>query len=153
MPFSGPSPITSGTQNVTAAVLGVSSASSGSPDTIPQTPYSLTLTLLDKTSGQQVPVTFQGQLGGSLWSGGGFLSNVLTSPTSQTVTVGSNVYQVTFESFGAPQAVGSNTETLFTYQVAPPQQVPEPSTLVLGLLCVPGVLVTARGRLRSVLAF
>ena len=143
---------------VAASLSAVSSASPGTPSTIANAGYSLTLTITDKASGKQGSLTFTGVFNGTLSSAGVNISNAFASPLSRSVTLGSDSYVVTVGPFvppgppGAPVygSIGASVVASLgsgTGGTTGGPQAPEPSSLLLaGLGLVGAAGARWRGR-------
>jgi hypothetical protein len=114
-----------------------SSASSAKPDQLVKNgAYSLTLTLKDIASGQVGMLTFTGKLTGTFSIDSADVSNAFTGPTTQSITLGGNVYTVTIGPYAPPgPPTSSNAGSIAAHvdvsSVVHVQDVPEPSGLVL----------------------
>jgi len=110
-----------------------------------QANYSLSLDLRDIASGASGTLTFQGQLGGSFDGGTMGITNAFLGSTTQSLTLGKNVYTVTIGPFVPPPGWGDPP-----YSQEPPGSIsasisvqpvtsatPEPSSLLLACLAVP----------------
>jgi hypothetical protein len=118
--------------------------------------YTLTLTLTDKTSGQVGTLSWNGKLSGSFSATSANITNLFTSPMTQTIDLGTNAYTVTLGSYLPPGPPGSkNSGAIGAHVVVsslapggnpgPSGFSPEPSTL---LLCSLGFAGCALARLR-----
>jgi hypothetical protein len=106
--------------------------------------YSLSLTLHDLASGASGSLTFQGNFSGTIVPGVVDLTNTYMGPTTQTLTLGRNLYTVTIGSFvspditGPPPFVGRPGSISASISVQPvTSSAPEPSSLVLACLGLP----------------
>jgi hypothetical protein len=80
-----------------------STAGSGSADVLSSNgAYSLTLSLHDAASGADGSVTFTGKLSGTFSLSSAALTNAFTGPTSQTLTLGSDVFTVSLGRYVPP---------------------------------------------------
>jgi hypothetical protein len=148
-----PGPTTSGiTSNfglVDLVNINASPASTGAVGLFggPSGNYSLSLTLHDSASGASGSLTFGGNFSGSIAQGNGVesISNQFTSPTTQTLKLGGNLYTVSNVSF-TPNSLGQPTITngtghIFAFSITAEKLgvAPEPSSLVLACLGLPSL--------------
>jgi hypothetical protein len=103
-------------------------------------PYSLTLNLMDEVSQAKGSLTFTGLLSGEITSSTAALTNVFTSDTSKSITLGGNLFAVTVGAFESPLApgpaklgkIGADVIVSGSGPVVPPvTEVPEPTGMVL----------------------
>jgi hypothetical protein len=134
-----------GSQNTVSARITLAQLYSAFFDRIPgqdnnatfgQVPYSLDVSLRDDTSGATGTLSFTGQFDGVLDKKSILLNNTFTGLTTQSLTLGANVYTVTVGPYNSPGAPGSTTpgsieaDVTVQPQGGPPAS-PEPSCLVL----------------------
>jgi len=132
-----PQPLEHDTSSYTTVVniqtflgTGVTSA------TFTNAPYSLDLTLTDKTSGISHVFTFTGLFTGTLTPLHTQIDNTFTSPAMQSYEVGQNFYTVTMGPYAWPDVpvatvVGAISAQISVGTSTMPNTVPEPGTLVL----------------------
>jgi hypothetical protein len=135
---------------VATNLLTVSDADSGNPAVFTNAGYSLSMFLLDTTSGNSTTLTFSGEFSGTLTSNSALISNAFLAPTTQTVTLGANVYTVTigpYLSAGPPTSENAGSIGA-SVSVERAQGVPEPSTMLLAALGGVGLVVWRRSRRR-----
>jgi hypothetical protein len=107
--------------------------------------YSLTLRLTDDASGETGTLTFDGVFNGTLSSSSADISTSFTSATSGTLVLGGHTYAVTIGDYSPPGppginnagSIGAHVEVTPGPEVPPPpptNDMPEPSTVVLGLI-------------------
>src|SRR5262249_21926566 len=101
---------TSGDTDVVATNLKVfSTAPPSAPDTFTNKPFTLTLFLLDSHSGKSGTVSFQGTLSGTISETNAKIKPpVYGSPTTQELTLGSNLYTISEPTFTPPGPPGSD---------------------------------------------
>lgn len=147
-----------------AASIFTTSSATDTPDVF-SSPYVITMSIKDNTSGQSRDFSFDGMLDGSLTATGSKVSAIFTGPLTVTQTLGSYLYSVSVEPETANLPMpGSLADALLNANVKimgipvvvvdPPgpgttvSETPEPTGLVLGLLGGP-ILYLARRRYRS----
>jgi hypothetical protein len=156
-----------GSSIVAARVAEWSIATAGSPDLASGLGYHFDLEVRDDLSGQTATMTFEGILNGSYWRTGSNLTTTFTGATTQTATLGGNLYTVALTGFDAPTGYGDELAGQITagVRVGPPVKdgpgggtgggggpvldptaTPEPTTLLLAALGLPalGALRLAR---------
>jgi hypothetical protein len=112
----------------------VSGADDDHPDHVTDKGYQLKLTLTDLASHAAGSLTFAGAFNGTFSKLTSDISNTFTGPTTQTLTLGRNLYTVTIDAYTPPAppnadnvgAIGAHAQVSVR-----PAQSPEPSTLVL----------------------
>lgn len=116
----------------------------------PSANYSLSLALHDDASGASGSLTFRGNLSGFInkpFPGSVDLKNTFLGPTSQTLTLGKNLYTVTIGPFVPPPPVGTppfgdGSPGSISASIAVQSSAnatPEPSSLVLACLGLPSL--------------
>jgi hypothetical protein len=132
-----------GNSDVVATNLRVfSTAPATAPDTLVNGGgYTLSLTLTDSASGAASTMTFTGKLSGTFSSANANIINTFTSPTTETVVLGGNTYNVTVGPYSPPgPPTASNAGSISAHVAVVPgdngggggiQDVPEPSTMLL----------------------
>jgi hypothetical protein len=122
---------------VATNIKTASTADPSNPATFTNKAYGLALTILDEASGKSGTLTFAGTFSGTLSNKSAIIMNNFTGPTTQSVTLGSHVYTVQIGPFappGPPTAnIAGSISALANVSV---HDVPEPSTLVLGGMCL-----------------
>jgi hypothetical protein len=140
-----PSAAATGNSDIVATNLRVfSSATPSTPDQlIKGGAYSLALTLTDVASGVSGTLTWTGKLTGTFSATSSNLSNAFTSPLTQVIQLGQNVYTVTIGQYSPPgPPTAGNAGSIGAHvNVAPAggtiqSNSPEPSTLVLAGLAL-----------------
>ncbi len=102
--------------------------------------------LADAASKATGSLTFSGFLSGTLTANSANIKNTFTSATSGQLTLGGNVYTVTLGTYSPPGPPGdANAGSLNAFVTVVPgngnghiSSTPEPSTLLLAGLAVPG---------------
>lgn len=146
-----------GSTDVIAAYLATHSETpAGIKAHFTDAPYSLRLFLRDDENGKSGYLVFTGLLNGTLWDHGAKITNKFTGQTTQSLTLGLDVFTVTVGPYVAPggpgkghegEIVATITEHFLEPLVPPllgsahplfgsarivvPQDAPEPSTLLL----------------------
>jgi hypothetical protein len=132
-----------------------SSAAVTTPDSINQGNYSLALTLTDGATGRTGSMTFTGYLSGTFSTSSSNLKNFFTGDTTQSMNLGNHKYTVTIGPYappGPPGAANAGSISAFVDVVRippddpgddgddddppPPNETPEPGTLLLTCLGV-----------------
>jgi hypothetical protein len=148
-----PGATAAGSSDIVATDLQtVSSADDDHPDRFTGKSYQLKLTLTDLASHAAGSLTFAGVLDGTISKLTSDISNTFTGPTTQTLTLGHNIYTVTIDAYTPPAPPNAdNLGAIGAHAVVSvrPAQSPEPSTLVLAGLAL---AVVAGLILRGVLA-
>lgn len=141
-----PSKSASGLSNtIVTNIRTFSTATSSNPDTFTHANYNFTLSLQDAATHATGSLSFSGFFSGTLTSNNANIKMNPTSPTSQQITLGGNVYTVTLGTYSPPGPPGaSNAGSLNALvSVAPSSgggtisSAPEPSSLLLVGLAVP----------------
>jgi hypothetical protein len=141
-----PSKAASGSSNtVVTNFRAFSTAPTSTPDTFTHANYTFTLHLQDTASNATGNVTFSGFFSGGLTTNNANIKLNPTSPMTQQVTLGSNVYTVTLGNYSPPGPPGAaNAGSLNAIITAAPSNgggtissSPEPSSLLLAGLAVP----------------
>jgi len=132
----------SGDSDVVATNLKVfSTAPPSSPDTYTNKAYTLTLFLLDTTSGQSGTLSFGGLLNGTASSLNSHIRNTFTGETTKELILGQTHFTVTIGPFtppGPPESSNKGAISAFAQvTVTNIQKTPEPSTLVLACIGLP----------------
>ncbi len=139
-----PSAAATGNSDIVATNLRVfSSALPSNPDMLVKGgAYSLALTLTDTASGMSGTLTWTGKLTGSFSATSSNLTNVFTSPITQTLLLGQNLYTVSIGQYSPPgPPTAGNAGSIGAHVNVAPQgtiqsSTPEPSTLVLAGLAL-----------------
>jgi hypothetical protein len=132
-----------GDSDIVATNLNVvSTAPPSNPDVYTNKPYTLTLFLLDTTSGQSGTLNFTGELHGTASSLNSQIRTTFTGQTTQELILGQSRFTVTIGPYtppGPPDSTNKGAISAFAQvTVSDIQKTPEPSTLVLaaiGLSC------------------
>jgi hypothetical protein len=142
---------------VLAGLTTTSTASPTNPATFTNRFWAVDLEITDYTSGDSYNFLFGGQLNGQLSNASSTFTNTFIGLTSESATIGNNVFTVTLTTFSPPgPPTASNTGSIGAY-VSVVQKAggtiqgdtaPEPSTLVLAGLGLAGFAV-ARWRRRQ----
>lgn len=140
-----PSKSASGLSNTVVTNLrAFSTAATANPDTFTHANYAFTLQLQDSATKANGTATFSGFFSGTMTANNANIKMNPTSPTSQQITLGANVYTVTLGTYSPPGPPGaSNAGSLNAIvSVAPSgggtiSSAPEPSSLLLIGLAVP----------------
>jgi hypothetical protein len=129
---------------IKATILNVfGSAPASAPDHYTNGKYSLVLHLTDAASNASGDLTWTGAFNGTANINLASISNTFTSPMTQQLTLGGNLYQVTIGPYVAPltatNVLGEIDATVSvgsapTNQPPPTSNTPEPTTLVLAVL-------------------
>jgi hypothetical protein len=130
-----------------------STATTSNPDTFTHADYSFTLHLQDSASNATADLKFTGFFGGTLAANSAGIKLNPTSPTTQQVTLGGNVYTVALGTYSPPGPPGdANAGSLnAVVSVAPAggggtisgSGTPEPGSLLLAGLALPWLGLTA----------
>ncbi|HXG08152.1 MAG TPA: PEP-CTERM sorting domain-containing protein [Gemmataceae bacterium] len=121
-----------------------STAPRATPNNFLDAAYTLTLRLTDDASGETGTLSFSGVFNGTLSSSSADISTTITSPLTQSLTLGGNEYIVTMDAYSPPGPPGINNAGSLSAHVEvrpaqdsgggeppPPNDTPEPSTVVL----------------------
>ena len=127
---------------------------SNNPDRFTSRPYTLSVTITDAASHKSGTADFSGALSGTLTFDSANITNVFNSPAVVKLLLGSNLYTVSLNSFTKPGQPGSESFGAIGAHVnvaangdPPVQNVPEPSTLLLGVSgCVSCFIARLRRR-------
>lgn len=131
---------TGASNTVVTDIRSVSNASIASPDTFNHANVSYTLDLTDSASNKSGALTFSGYFSGTITANNSNVQFILTSPTTQTLSLGGNTYSVSIGTFTPPGpsgAVNAGALNAFVTMTAGSggtgtiSSVPEPPTLVL----------------------
>ena len=133
-PFTGS--VNSG-PGILAATVGATGPGSGTA-VFSNQGYGLTMHLTDAASNTSADLKFGGAFSGTLGSTFA-LTNSFTSPTTQSVTLGGNLYNVTVGLYVPPQpgkagSIGANVTVNGSGQPPVVNNVPEPTSFVLASL-------------------
>ncbi len=121
---------------VATNIKTVSDADPANPATFTNKAYSLALTVHDDLSNQTGTITFSGAFSGTLSSKNAIIMNNFTGPQTQSLQLGNHMYTVQIGPFAPPGPPTANIAgSIAALANVTVQQVPEPSTLVLGGLC------------------
>ncbi len=144
--------VVGGSDIVAANLSTFSAALPGSPDTFTNTLYNLNIKVTDAASGLSGLINFSGKFNGTVTPTSANVTTTFDSPTTKSIHLGSNTYQVTLGPYTAPGAPGATTTgsigahvniTPDVGQPPPPpppaHDTPEPSSLVLTSLGLLGV--------------
>jgi len=139
---------TTGNSNtVITNIQAFSTAPSSNPATFTNVPVSFALQLTDTASNATDALTFSGSFSGALTANSSNVQLTFTSPTSATVTLGGNKYDVTVGTYtppGPPGAANSGSLNAFVTVTAVSggggiASVPEPAAMTLACLAFPFV--------------
>lgn len=129
-----------GAQSMTATRITVGDNFKGSSDSFTDQNYSLRLTLTDEASNESAELLFAGDISGTITPTGSSLTNDFHLPTSHTVTLGDNEYEVTIGPF-TPNGQEAEAGVIYaSVRVTPgedgnpnpnPNETPEPTSLTL----------------------
>jgi hypothetical protein len=112
-----------------------SNASPNTPDKFSDAAYKLTLTLVDDNSKQSGSVSFSGEFNGSLSSRSSNITNKPTSPVSQSIVLGGNLYTATIIAYAPPAPPNaSNAGSISARAIVTVNtqgEVPEPAGMLL----------------------
>jgi hypothetical protein len=140
-----------GNSDIVATNMRVFSAAPGNaPDMITNGAYKLVLNLTATDANNQPltgTMTFTGQLNGTLSKDNSNITNVFSSDVQQTLTLGGTTFTVSLTSYTPPGPPNQSNAGSISAHVTvsgqgtpPPQQLPEPSSILLsclgGLSCV-----------------
>jgi hypothetical protein len=137
-----------GSSDVVATNLFVKTPVTGSSDTFTHQNYSLNMVLIDTASGKSTTLLISGDLTGTITPNSSNIVNEFdASHTSYSFDLGNNHYTVNAGSYTPVPPAGSTTggaisvhvdATANNGQSPPPNDVPEPSTIVLSFLGLAG---------------
>ncbi len=138
-----PGPTTSGTNS--GSVVLTQLVASSDPDIGgdgnfggPSANYSLSLALRDDASGTSGALTFRGNLSGWTFQGGpAILTNTILGSTTQTLTLGQDLYTVTIGPFVNPSGAQDGSISASIAVQPAVNSAPEPSSLMLACLGLP----------------
>ncbi len=122
--------------NSTDGVLLATFAPFGSPSAkFTNSPFNITMTITDQTSGASKDIPLSGFFTGTLNTGGSDLDTKLNKPVAQTVTIGKNEYTVAFGLYTPPSPgkSGSIGANVIVVGSGPPI-VPEPASVLLATM-------------------
>jgi len=119
-------------------------------DTFTGQNYSLKLKLTDKASGKSEDFSFSGSLTGTIsfkdGAGSSNVDNTFNDPVTVTKVIGANEYTVTIGPYTPPPAPGGNPSAISAHVDVtpyngeePPNETPEPTSLVLAGLGIAGL--------------
>ncbi len=133
-----PGSSTTGDSFIVATNLKTASTSPATkPGTFTDQPYSLTLTIFDEASGKSEGLVFSGKFNGLVSSKSAIIMNEFTTPETQSVQVGSNLYTVKIGPFAPPgPPTATNSGSISALASVTVKEVPEPSTLALAGMCL-----------------
>jgi hypothetical protein len=134
-----------GTSDVVVTnIRGFSSAPRGTPDKFTHANVSFSLVLTDELSRASADLTFSGFFSGTISATSANVQFTPTAPLTQTVTLGGNVYTITFGSYAPPgPPTASNAGSLSAHVAVNESNgvngTPEPSTLLRSCLGLGGL--------------
>jgi hypothetical protein len=142
-----------GDSDIVATNLHVfSTAPDTNPDRFTAKAYTLTLQLVDTSSGASGTFVFTGQFDGTLTATSANIKNTFTGTLTQSLVLGGNLYTVTMGSYTSPGPPGeSNSGSISAHALVSVQPaafvLPEPSGFLLAGTAVPcvGLLLWRRG--------
>ena len=142
----------SGNSDIVGTNLFITTPFVGTSDTFTHQNYSLKMLLTDTASGQSTTLLFSGDLSGTVTGGANPNSNIVNAfdpaHTSYEFDLGNDHYKVAVNSYTPVPPIGSSTQGAIGIHVdvhanggqePPPNDVPEPSTLVLSFLGLTGL--------------
>jgi hypothetical protein len=140
-----------GNTDVVAANLSVFS---DAPDTAPakftDKPYTLTLTITDGDSNASNSLAFTGEFNGQVTSDSSNVSISFTGQNTQSLTLGQHLYTVTMDAYAPPGPPGStNVGSIGAHAIVAVQTLPEPSSILLAAMALPGAGLFWRRRRRK----
>jgi hypothetical protein len=140
---------TTGSTDVAGTNLAVHNALS---DTFTGKEYILAMAITDGAN--MGTLNFKGLMNGTITAGNPSLTNTFETPVTQTLTLGSDTFTVTANSFTSPNPFGASVKGAIGFHVdvnggstgtppppppPPPNPVPEPSTMLLSVLGLAGL--------------
>jgi hypothetical protein len=132
-----------------------STATSANPDKFTNAGYTLRLTLVDGTFGDQATLSFPGEFNGTLTATSSNITNTFLAQTTQTIVLGQTQFTVTIGFYTPPGPTGAqNTGSISATALVTASNVtvatlPEPGGLLLASLGTAGLgLATWRRRRR-----
>jgi hypothetical protein len=141
---------TGSSNTIVTNIHAVSTAPTGTPDTFNHAAISFAMQLTDSASKQSTTVTFSGYFSGTLTANSSNVMLTITSPKTDTVTLGGNTYTVALGSYTPPGpsgAVNAGSLNAFVSVTAGSSggghtsgsggTVPEPSSVLLAGLALP----------------
>lgn len=137
---------TGSSNTIVTNLHAVSTASVSSPDTFNQAPVSFALQLTDTASKASTTLTFSGYFSGTITGDSSNIQLTITSPKTESVTLGGNTYAVAIGNYTPPGpsgAVNAGSLNAFVTVTAGSggggviSSVPEPSTALLASLALP----------------
>jgi hypothetical protein len=128
-----------GTTDVVITNLKTESSSPRSnPDVYSNAPFSASMTIVDGLNGLHATVSFAGVFNGKISSGSSDVEFRLTSPRTETVVLGNDMYTITFNRYsppGPPSAVNTGSMSAHVKVTsAAAASAPEPSSALLACL-------------------
>jgi hypothetical protein len=138
---------TGSSNTVVTNIHSFSTASSTAPDTFKNAAITYTLQLEDNTSKTTGSVSFSGYYSGTITANSSNIQLTITSPTTESVTLGGNTYSVALGTYTPPGPPGaSNAGSLNAFVTVTAgsgggtiSSVPEPGSLMLAGLALPFV--------------
>ncbi|MCI0458246.1 MAG: hypothetical protein L0Z62_14875 [Gemmataceae bacterium] len=115
-----------GNSAIGAVVLTTFSSAAGTIDLFTDKAYNLTLELTDQLSGASGSLTFHGLFNGTLTATAANISNTFTGATTQTLTLGDNVYTVAIGPYSPPGPPGDGSSGAIGAHVSVSGQPTEP---------------------------
>jgi hypothetical protein len=114
-----------------------STAPRGFPDVYTNAPFTASLTIVDGVNGLSGSTSFSGVFNGKISSGSSDVGFALTSPRSETIVLGNDIYTVTFLRYsppGPPSAQNTGSMSAHIQITHPGAHAPEPSSALLACL-------------------
>lgn len=148
---------TGSSNTIVTNLHAVSTSASDSPDTFNKAAVSFALKLTDTASKASTTLTFSGYFSGTLTATSSNVQLTITSPMTQTVTLGGNTYKVAIGNYTPPGpsgAVNAGSLNAFVTVTAGSgggviSSVPEPSSAVLAALALPYLVCLGRRKRRA----